>query len=105
MLESPEIIAMRTVYFGEFRQTVITHIRAIESTRPEFQSTEWYLLRYLSRIEKSTNPPASPGRVDNSIRALIRFYVDQVDEYSELGEICRQVNTAYRQALRRDREA
>ncbi|HSR62248.1 MAG TPA: hypothetical protein VLN56_02445 [Gammaproteobacteria bacterium] len=93
---------MRNIYFGEFREIVIGHIRSIESGQPEFQSTEWFLLRYLTRIKKNANPPSTPGRVENSMRALIRFYVDQVDEHSELGEICRQINAEYRRALRRE---
>lgn len=93
---------MRDIYFGEFREIVIEHIRSIESGRPEYQSTEWFLLRYLTRIEKNANPPASPGRVENSMRALIRFYVDQVDEHSELGEICRKINAEYRRTLRNE---
>jgi len=93
---------MREIYFGEFREIVIRHIRSIESVRPEYQSTEWFLLRYLTRIEKNANPPTSPGRIENSMRALIRFYVDQVDEHSELGEICRQINAEYRRTLRRE---
>lgn len=91
---------MREIYFGEFRLTVVQHIREIEAENPPYQSTEWFLLRYLKRIEKTVEPPASPGRVDNSIRALIRFYVDMIEEQSELGERCRMINEEYRKALR-----
>ena len=96
---------MREIYFGELRVYVIEHIREIEAGDPEYQSTEWYLLRYLKRIEKKTNPPTSPGQVENSIRALIRFYVDMIEEQSELGERCRMINEAYRKALRREQES
>jgi hypothetical protein len=95
---------MRDIYFGEFRLIVIQHIKEIEADNPEYQSTEWYLIKYLKRIEKTANPPASPGRVENSVRALIRFYVDLIDDRSELGERCRQVNAEYRKALRREQE-
>ena len=95
---------MREIYFGEFRLIVIQHIKEIEADNPEYQSTEWYLIKYLKRIEKTANPPASPGRVENSIRALIRFYVDMIEERSDLGERCRQVNEQYRKALRREQE-
>jgi len=44
---------MREIYFGEFRIYVIEHIRAIEAQNPDYQSTEWFLLRYLSKIEKN----------------------------------------------------
>jgi len=96
---------MRDIYFGEFRLIVIQHIKEIEADNPENQSTEWYLIKYLKRIEKTANPPTSPGRVENSIRALIRFYVDMIEERSDLGERCRQVNEQYRKALRREQES
>ena len=96
---------MRDIYFGEFRLIVIKHIKEIEADNPEYQSTEWYLIKYLKRIEKTANPPTSPGRVENSIRALIRFYVDMIEERSDLGERCRQVNEQYRKALRREQES
>jgi hypothetical protein len=91
---------MREIYFGEFRLTVVQQIREIEAENPPYQSTGWFLLRYLKRIEKTVEPPASPGRVDNSIRALIRFYVDMIEEQSELGERCRMINKEYRKTLR-----
>ena len=80
---------MREIYFGEFRLIVIQHIKEVEADNPEYQSTEWYLIKYLKRIEKSSNPPTSPGSVENSMRALIRFYVDMIEERSDLGERCR----------------
>ena len=43
---------MREIYFGEFRVYVIEHIKAIEAQDPEYQSIEWFLLRYLRKIEK-----------------------------------------------------
>jgi hypothetical protein len=95
---------MREIYFGEFRLIVIQHIREIEAENPPYQSTEWFLLRYLKRIEKTTEPPASPGKVDNSIRALIRFYVDMVEEQSRHGECCRKINEEYRKTLRMRQE-
>ncbi len=91
---------MAEIHFGEFRQVVIRQIREIEAERPEYQSTEWYLLRYLRRIERTTLPPASPGRVENSVRALVRFYVDSIEEKSVLGERCRQVSAEYRKVTR-----
>lgn len=95
---------MVNIYFGEFRQIVIRHIKEIEAEQPEYQSTEWFLLRYLRRIEKNTEPPSSSGKVDNSIRALIRFYVDMIEEQSLLGERCRMINEEYRKALRTHQE-
>jgi len=96
---------MREIYFGEFRLIVIQQIREIEAENPPYQSTEWFLLRYLKRIEKTIEPPASSGRVDNSIRALIRFYVDMIEEQSSLAERCRMINEEYRKALRSHKES
>lgn len=95
---------MREIYFGEFRLRVIQHIREIEADEPEYQSTEWYLIKYLKRIVKTADPPASRGRVDNSMRALIRFYVDMVEERSDLGERCRMINEEYRKTLRNEQD-
>jgi hypothetical protein len=95
---------MREIYYGEFRLVLIQHIREVDAVNPAYQSTEWFLLRYLQRIVKATEPPASNSRVENSIRALVRFYVDMIDERSELGERCRMINEEYRKALRAHKE-
>ncbi len=91
---------MAEVYFNEFRMLVIEQIRAIEQNRPETHSTEWFLLKYLRRIEKNSLPPASPGRMENCMRALIRFYVDCIDENTEVGERCKMIYEGYRKTLR-----
>jgi hypothetical protein len=95
---------MRTIYFDDFRVYVIEHIKAIESQNPEYQSTEWFLLRYLSRLEKRLNPPTTPGKVEGSMRGLVRFYVDMIDEDSELGDRCKKIYTKYRETLRYSQE-
>lgn len=91
-------------YFGEFRLTVIRHIREIESAQPPSHTTAWFLLKYLRRIEQNANPPSTAGRMENCMRGMIRFYVDQIEERSELGERCRAIYDAYVQALRASRE-
>ncbi|MGH8120806.1 MAG: hypothetical protein ACRESK_09350 [Gammaproteobacteria bacterium] len=95
---------MREIYFGEFRLTVIRHIREIEAGSPESHTTEWFLLKYLRRIEKNANPPTIPGRMENSMRGMIRFYVDQIDERTALGERCRLIYDAYVRTLRESKE-
>ena len=95
---------MREIYFGDFRIYVIEHIRAIEAQSPEYQSTEWFLLRYLRKIEKNSNPPTTPGRVGGCMRGLIRFYVDTIDEDSALGDRCKKVYAEYRKTLRFSQE-
>lgn len=91
---------MREVYFGEFRLIVIEHIRDIEALNPPSYTTEWFLLKYLRRIAQHANPPASRGRMNNCMRGLIRFYVDNIEENSPLGARCRSIHAAYVQALR-----
>ncbi len=95
---------MREIYFGDFRIYVVEHIRAIEAQSPEYQSTEWFLLRYLRKIEKNSNPPTTPGRVEGCMRGLIRFYVDTIDEDSALGDRCKKVYAEYRKTLRFSKE-
>jgi len=97
---------MREVYFGEFRLIVIEHIREIETLNPQSHTTEWFLLKYLKRIAHNANPPATRGRMENCMRGLIRYYVDNIEEKSLLGERCRSIHAAYVHALRiaRDEE-
>lgn len=95
---------MREIYFGEFRRVVLQHYKEIEADNPEYQSTEWFLLRYLKRIEKNTIPPASPGRIENSMRGFVRFYVDMIDEKSPLGDRCLKIYEEYRKTLRTNQE-
>jgi hypothetical protein len=95
---------MREIYFGDFRLIVIEHIREIEALTPRSHTTEWFLLRYLKRIVQNANPPATRGRMENCMRGLIRFYVDNIEEDSPLGERCRFIHEAYVRALRVTRD-
>lgn len=95
---------MRRVYFEDFRLLVIRHAREIEAAGVEAHSTEWFLLRYLRRIIKSAEEPVSPGRVEGGLRSLIRFYVDNLEENSELGQRCTDIYDAYRKTLRENQE-
>jgi hypothetical protein len=92
---------MAEIYFGDFRVVVINHIKEIDATGPESHSPEWFLLRYLRRIVKNTEPPSLPGRVESSVRALIRFYLDNIDEKSELGDRCLRIYEDYRKTVMR----
>lgn len=92
------------VYFGNFRAVVIRHINEIDAQNPETESTEWFLLKYLRRIEKNADPPTSETAMENSIRALIRFYVDNIDEHSPLGDRCTRIYQEYRKTLRTGRQ-
>jgi hypothetical protein len=91
---------MKDIFFGDFRAFVIEQYKEISVQDHEYQSTEWFLLRYLKRIEKNTNSPSEPGRVEGSMRGFIRFYVDNIDEKSELADRCRKIYETYRKTLR-----
>jgi hypothetical protein len=91
---------MREIHFDSLRIKVNGHIKEIDATSPESQSLEWYLLKYLKRIVKETEPPSRPGQVEGTLRSLVRFYVDNIDEKSELGETCVQIYEEYRKVLR-----
>lgn len=94
---------MPDIYFGDFRNVVIYHYKEIMAENPDYQSTEWFLLRYLKRIEQNTCPPTTPEKVENSMRGLIRFYVDMVDEKSALGERCLRIYDEYKKTVRERR--
>lgn len=91
---------MRHIYFGDFRTYVIGCIKQIESLDYEVDSLEWFLLKYLKRIVASTETEDSAGRVEGSVRSLVRFYIDNIDERSELGDQCLKIYDQYRKTLR-----
>jgi len=91
---------MGEIYFGNFRAVVMQHINEIDVQNPDTDSTEWFLLKYLRRIEKNANQPASATAMENSVRALIRFYVDNIDEHSPLGDRCIRVYQEYQKTMR-----
>ncbi len=91
---------MTLIYFGDFHAVVTQHINEIDAQNPDTQSTEWFLLKYLRRIEKNANQPASAVAMENSVRALIRFYVDSIDEHSPLGDRCIRIYQEYQKTMR-----
>jgi len=91
---------MGEVFFGEFRLIVIEHRKAVESLVEETHTIPWFLLRYLKRIEKQANEPGNKTRMEGLMRGLIRFYVDNIDEQSELGERCQKIYEEYRRTLK-----
>ncbi|MEQ8426284.1 MAG: hypothetical protein RLT87_07265 [Gammaproteobacteria bacterium] len=90
---------MKKVFFSDFRLHVLNHIKAITHDDIEPYSTEWFLLKYLKRITKAADGYVEYTYVEGPIRSLIRFYVDNIDENSELGERCRNVHDEYRKVL------
>ncbi len=95
---------MSEIYFDSLRIKVGEYINNIKKNSPEPYSIEWFLLKYLIRIEKISQAPSTAEQVEGSIRALVRFYVDNIEENSELGDICTRVYNEYRRILREHQE-
>lgn len=91
-------------HFDEFRLVLVAQIRELTASQPDYQSTAWYLLKYFRRIHKKVGISTSAREVENTIRALIRFYVDKIDEGSELDERCKDVLRSHRRSLRLERQ-
>ncbi len=91
---------MGEINFGDFRRFVDGHIKEVYALNPESHSVEWFLLKYLRRIEKNAREAVSRERLDNSIRALVRFYVDALEDDSPLSRRCLEVYDEYRSTLR-----
>lgn len=92
---------MKKIYFGDFRLYVMRHIKEIQKTEIEAYTMEWFLIRYLKKITKVTEGNKEYGEVEGTIRSLIRFYVDNIDEQSELGDRCKKIHYEYRNLLRK----
>lgn len=92
---------MKTFYFGDFHEYVVGQIKELESIEIESHSTEWFLIRYLKKISKVTiEGNLEYSRVEGLMRALIRFYVDNIDEHSDLGDRCIKIHDKFRATLR-----
>jgi len=91
---------MKSIYFGDFHIVVKGLIKDIDSTNPESHSIEWFLLKYLKRIAKIAGSADHPGQFESAMRALVRFYVDNIDDRSELGQRCIFIYEQYRKILR-----
>ena len=87
-------------HFDEFRVVLTRHIKELTASHPGAQTTPWYLLKYLRRIQRKVAVSTTPREVENTIRALIRFYLDAIDEESELDQRCREVLKFHRRASR-----
>lgn len=96
--------AMLDTNFDELRRLLVQQSRELTAMDPDFQSTEWYVLKYLRRIERSLESGCGPERMENSMRGLVRFYVDRVETSSGLGQRCLAIYEVYRRS-RRNRES
>ncbi len=92
---------MRKIYFGDFRIYVLGQIKEMQKVEIEAYTTEWFLIRYLNKITKITEGSLEYTRVEGPMRSLIRFYVDNIEEKSELGERCIKIHNEYRNLLRK----
>jgi hypothetical protein len=92
---------MRKIYFGDFRLYVLGHIKEIQKAEIESYTTEWFLIRYLKKITKITEGNIEYTRVEGPMRSLVRFYVDNIEEKSELGDRCKKIYNEYRGLLRK----
>ncbi len=91
---------MGNINFSDFRRFIDGHIKEVDALNVESHSVEWFLLKYLRRIEKNAREAASPDRMDNSIRALVRFYVDALEDGSPLSQRCLEIYDEYRNTVR-----
>ncbi|MGK0297209.1 MAG: hypothetical protein ACI9XC_000810 [Gammaproteobacteria bacterium] len=91
---------MRNIHFDSLRIVVNRHIKEIDGTNPESHSIEWFLLKYLKRLAKRTEPPSQAGQVEGAMRSLVRFYIDNIDKKSNTGDICIKIYEEYRKVLR-----
>ena len=89
--------------FDECRVVLARHIKELTDARPVAQSTGGYLLKYLRRIHRKVVVSTSPRECENTIRALIRFYLDAIDEGSALEAVCMDVLQFHRRSLRNER--
>ena len=89
--------------FLEFRELLARHIKEMEAQYLERYSIDWYLLRYLKRVSKRAMSTSSPRDVSNTVRGLIRFYVDSIEAGSTIGRRCEEVITFHRRAVRLQR--
>ena len=91
-------------YFADFRLFVLQQIKDIEHLQYESYSIEYFLIRYLKRVASCANPPSRQTEMDNAIRALTRFYVDNLEERSDLGERYQKIYSEYRKSLLRQQQ-
>jgi uncharacterized protein (UPF0305 family) len=89
----------RKIYFGDLRIVIVEHINEIKQQDIEAYSTEWFLLKYLQRLSVSTNELSRSHEVEGSMRALMRFYVDNIEERSDLARRCKHIHSKYRETL------
>ena len=99
----PTAMVELQIPFDEFRVVLVRHIKELTVLRPDDQTTAWYLLKYMRRIHAKVIVSTSPREVENTIRALLRFYLDAVDEGTDLERRCKEVMKFHRRSVRLER--
>ena len=84
----------------EFRDQLRRHVRELEESELEPQSTEWFFLWYLYRLRKIALVERSPRACSSIMKGFLRFFVDSIDEHSELADRFREIYESHRHAMR-----
>jgi hypothetical protein len=87
----------------EFRDLLRQHVRELEGAYPERYSQAWFFLRYVKRIRKRALANPSPRACSGLMRGLMRYFVDSIEEDSELATRFAQILECHRYALRTER--
>jgi hypothetical protein len=86
--------------FQQFIELVDRHIRELEGAGFDFQSNAWFFSRYLRRLLTLSRNVASPRDLENSMRGLVRFYVDSIEGDPALQSRFEEILESHRRALR-----
>ena len=87
----------------ELRELLQRHVRELERSYPERHTREWFFLRYVKRVHKRAHDDDTPRACLSAMRGLTRYYVDSIDEDSELGKRFEEILECHRYALRTER--
>jgi hypothetical protein len=53
---------------------------------------------------KKTESPYRTGQVERTVQSMVRFYVDNIDEKSDLGDICIKIYNEHKRVIRDQQE-
>ena len=84
----------------EFRELLVRTVRELEDERFEANSPEWYFLRYVRRLRNTAEKQESAADCSPAMQGLTRYFVDSIDEKSDLGDRFREILECHRFALR-----
>lgn len=91
---------MEKIFFGDFREHVDKHLEEIKKSEVESYSIEWFFMRYLRRILKITEDHTiDSADIKHVMRALVSFYVHNIEEDSKLAERFHKIYQKYQKTL------